>query len=130
MAWRDDPRCVGRAGAGGKAPRRPRDCSVVMTDTTAIQTRVDQFLAETGLAARSPRVVSLTGDASDRRYFRVLLRDAPSVVLAVHPQAIDFERLPFANVARLMTAMPVPVPAILGHSDPLGIIALQDLGDV
>jgi hypothetical protein len=26
--------------------------------------------------------------------------------------------------------MPVPVPRILGHSDPLGIIALQDLGDV
>jgi aminoglycoside/choline kinase family phosphotransferase len=29
-----------------------------------------------------------------------------------------------------MSRMPVPVPAILGHSDPLGIIALQDLGDV
>ena len=26
--------------------------------------------------------------------------------------------------------MPVPVPEILGHSNPLGIIALQDLGDV
>jgi len=26
--------------------------------------------------------------------------------------------------------MPLPVPAILGHSDELGIIALQDLGDV
>jgi N-acetylmuramate 1-kinase len=51
-------------------------------------------------------------------------------VLAVHPQAIEFERLPFANVARLMSSMPVPVPAILGHSDSLGIIALQDLGDV
>ena len=26
--------------------------------------------------------------------------------------------------------MPLPVPAILGHSDALGILALQDLGDV
>ena len=26
--------------------------------------------------------------------------------------------------------MPLPVPAILGHSDELGIVALQDLGDV
>ena len=50
----------------------------------------------------------LTGDASDRRYFRVLMRDAPSQVLAVHPRPIDFERLPFANVARLLSAMPVP----------------------
>ena len=75
-------------------------------------------------------VVPLTGDASDRKYFRVLMRNAPTQVLAVHPQAIDFERLPFANVARLYSSMPVPVPQILGHSDPLGIIALQDLGDV
>src|SRR5262245_7244640 len=101
-----------------------------MTDNAAIQTRINQYLSEAGLKSRSPRVVPLTGDASDRRYFRVLIRDAPSQVIAVHPQAIEFDRLPFANVARLMSSMPVPVPAILGHSDPLGIIALQDLGDV
>ena len=101
-----------------------------MSDHTSIQSRIDQYLTEAGLASRKPRVVPLTGDASDRRYFRVLMRDGPSQVLAVHPQTIEFERLPFANVARLMSRMPVPVPAILGHSDPLGIIALQDLGDV
>ncbi len=82
--------------------------------------RIDQFLTEIGLAARVTTVVPLTGDASDRKYFRVLLRDAPTQVLAVHPQAIDFERLPFANVARLYSAMPVPVPRILGHSDRAG----------
>src|SRR5262245_47600546 len=101
-----------------------------MSDNAAIQSRINQYLSEAGLASRNPRVVPLTGDASDRRYFRVLIRDSPSQVLAVHPQAIEFARLPFANVARLMSSMPVPVPAILGHSDPLGIIALQDLGDV
>src|SRR5215510_13120841 len=101
-----------------------------MTEIASVQSRIDQFLKETGIASRHPRVVPLTGDASDRRYFRVILRDGPSQVLAVHPQAIEFERLPFANVSRLMSSMPVPVPAILGHSDPLGIIALQDLGDV
>jgi N-acetylmuramate 1-kinase len=74
--------------------------------------------------------VPLTGDASDRRYFRVLLRDGPSQVLAVHPGAIDFDRLPFVNVARLFSAMPVPVPRILTCSNALGIIALEDLGDV
>jgi aminoglycoside/choline kinase family phosphotransferase len=99
-----------------------------MNDPT--RARIDRYLAETGLDAGSPRVVPLTGDASDRKYFRVLLRDGPSQVLAVHPQEIEFEKLPFANVARLLTAMPVPVPAILGHSDALGIIGLQDLGDV
>ena len=99
-----------------------------MTDT--VRPRIEQYLSETGLAARGAKVVPLTGDASDRRYLRVLLRDAPSQVLAVYPQAFDVEQLPFANVARLMAAMPVPVPAILGHSNALGILALQDLGDV
>ena len=30
----------------------------------------------------------------------------------------------------LFEAIPVPVPAILGYSDALGILALEDLGDV
>jgi N-acetylmuramate 1-kinase len=100
------------------------------TDSSDVRTRIDHFLAETGVASQVTTIVPLTGDASDRKYFRVLLRHAPAQVLAVHPQAIDFERLPFANVARLYSAMPVPVPQILGHSDALGILALQDLGDV
>lgn len=92
--------------------------------------RIDQFIEDSGLRDGGARVVPLSGDASDRRYFRILLRDAPSQVLAVHPGAIDFDRLPFVNVARLLSAMPVPVPRILGHSNALGVMALEDLGDV
>ena len=51
-------------------------------------------------------------------------------MLAVHPGPIEFDTLPFVNVARLLSAMPVPVPRILAHSDALGIMALEDLGDV
>lgn len=96
----------------------------------AIDPRIEQFLAETGLAARVAKIVPLSGDASDRRYFRVLLRSEPSQVLALHTGPIEFEKLPFVNVARLLSKMPVPVPAILAHADGLGVIALQDLGDV
>jgi aminoglycoside/choline kinase family phosphotransferase len=95
-----------------------------------VRDRVDAFLASTDLKTRGAKVVPLTGDASDRRYFRVLLRDEPALVLAVHPGPIDFDALPFVNVTKLLSEMPVPVPRILGHSDQLGIIALQDLGDV
>jgi aminoglycoside/choline kinase family phosphotransferase len=94
------------------------------------EARLARFLQETGLARQGAKVVPLTGDASDRRYFRVLLRAAPSQVLAVYPDAIHFESLPFVSVARLFAAVPLPSPRILVHSDPLGIIALQDLGDV
>ncbi|HYS25775.1 MAG TPA: phosphotransferase [Vicinamibacterales bacterium] len=95
-----------------------------------VRDRIDRYLASTGLTTRVVKVVPLTGDASDRRYLRVLLRDEPAQVLAVHPGPIDFAALPFVNVAKLLSEMPVPVPRILGHSDELGVIALQDLGDV
>jgi aminoglycoside/choline kinase family phosphotransferase len=95
-----------------------------------VRERIAQYLRESGLAARNARVVPLTGDASDRRYFRIIPSDGPSIVLALHAGPIDYASLPFARVAELFQQIPVPVPAVLGHSDELGILALQDLGDV
>ena len=92
--------------------------------------RIQGYLERSGLAARKPRVVPLTGDASDRRYFRILLGDAPSIVLALNSAPFDVRTLPFVNVATLMAKMPVPIPQVLGHADDLGVLALQDLGDV
>ena len=92
--------------------------------------RIDGYLSRSGLASQSPRVVPLTGDASDRRYFRILLNDTPTIVLSLHSAAFEVDTLPFVNVARLLEAMPVPIPRVLGHADDLGVLALQDLGDV
>lgn len=92
--------------------------------------RIQAFLTGSSPGGHEAKVVPLTGDASDRRYFRVLFRDEVPRVLAVHPGPIDFDALPFVNVARLLSSMPVPVPRILDHSRELGIIALEDLGDV
>ena len=112
-------------------------------------TRIEQFLAGMGIGTNA-RVTPLTPDASDRRYFRVerasavtagavtagaevagaATAGAASLVLAVHPGPIVYDEMPFADAHALLTAMPVPVPAVLGHNDELGIIALGDLGDV
>jgi hypothetical protein len=92
--------------------------------------RIDRYLRAAGVDGAGTRVVPLTGDASDRRYFRIIRPDEPSMVLALHVGPIEFASLPFANVAELLRHMPLPVPALLGHSDPLGIVALEDLGDV
>ena len=97
-------------------------------DGTDVRGRIDQFLIEHGLT--NARVVPLTGDASDRRYFRVLLPEDGSQVLAVHPGTIEFAKMPFVKVAQLFALLPVPVPAILSFSNELGIIGLEDLGDV
>ena len=95
-----------------------------------VRDRIDQYLRDSRLAERASRVVPLTGDASDRKYFRVIPSDGPSIVLALHAGPIEFASLPFANVAGLLHQVPLPVPAMLDHADALGIVALQDLGDV
>jgi aminoglycoside/choline kinase family phosphotransferase len=98
--------------------------------TSGLRDRIDGYLRDSGLAAAVANVVPLTADASDRRYYRVVMNDGGSIVLALHAGPIDFATLPFANVCALLQQMPLPVPAILGHSDALGVLALQDLGDV
>ncbi len=93
-----------------------------------MEPRLQQYLSEQRIDAQT--VVPLTGDASDRRYFRVLVRDATPIVLAVHAGPIDFSTMPFVSIARLFSEVPLPVPRILHHSDRLGILGLEDLGDV
>jgi hypothetical protein len=95
---------------------------------SAVPDAVQTYLHRRSLPAA--RVVPLTGDASDRRYYRILLHDAASFVLAVYGAPFVYRDLPFVNTAELFAAMPVPVPRILGHADDLGILALEDLGDV
>ena len=51
-------------------------------------------------------------------------------MLAVHAAPFDYATLPFVNIAELFAAMPVPVPRILGDAGDLGVLALEDLGDV
>jgi aminoglycoside/choline kinase family phosphotransferase len=89
---------------------------------------VQTYLTRNGVAGA--RVVGLTGDASDRRYFRILPKDGESFVLAVYAAPFDYATLPFVNTTTLFAAMPVPVPRILGHAADAGVLALEDLGDV
>jgi len=103
------------------------------TPSTAVQEtrdRIDECLLRAKLADPQVRVVPLTGDASTRQYFRILRPDNPSVVLAVYDTPFVYDELPFVNVCRLFTSIPLPIPAIAGHADDLGILILEDLGDV
>ena len=92
--------------------------------------RIDECLQRARLAGPNVRIVPLTGDASTRQYFRVLRPNNPSVVLSVYEAPFVFDELPFVNVCRLFTSIPLPIPAIAGHADDLGILILEDLGDV
>jgi aminoglycoside/choline kinase family phosphotransferase len=95
-----------------------------------MDTRIASYLDRQGLTPEVITVVPLTGDASDRRYYRVVSHGGDSIVLALHSGPIDVERLPFVSVAALLDEIPLPVPRILHHSNELGVLGLEDLGDV
>ena len=67
------------------------------------QTAMRETQEETGIVIADPK-------------FRVLTNDGGSFVLAVNAMAFDFRALPFVNVAELFSAIPVPVPRILGEA--------------
>ena len=92
--------------------------------------RVATYLDRAGFSASKTSVDKLPGDASDRRYVRIVSPDGTSHVLLVHSEPIDPETLPFVNVARLLRRMSIPVPSVLGWEGDLGILVLEDLGDV
>ena len=73
-----------------------------------MEPRLEQYLAEQGLTGQTQQIMPLTGDASDRRYFRVLLKDARPIVLALHAGPIDVSTMPFVAIARLLSDGPVP----------------------
>jgi aminoglycoside/choline kinase family phosphotransferase len=92
--------------------------------------RLEHYLTEQRLLDQTLKVMPLTGDASDRRYYRVLLKDAKPIVLALHQGPIEYAAMPFVAIAKLLSEVPLPVPRILHYSDALGVLGLEDLGDV
>jgi len=60
------------------------------SDGTQLRERIDRYLDDSGTGGAKPRVVPLTGDASDRKYFRIIPADGPSIVLALHAGPIEF----------------------------------------
>jgi N-acetylmuramate 1-kinase len=95
-----------------------------------VEPRLEQYLAEQRLTDQALQVMPLTGDASDRRYYRVLLKNSKPIVLALHQGPIEYAAMPFVSIAKLLGDVPLPVPKILHHSDRLGVLGLEDLGDV
>ncbi len=119
-----------------KPPQAPPDEAVV---AETVRTRLP-------FRASFKTLAPLAGDASNRRYFRVLL-DAgtfPALVLmqlaepeafkqseeAVSGGAAPPTELPFVNVHRHLIKAQVPVPQLYHYDQGAGLLYLEDLGDV
>jgi aminoglycoside/choline kinase family phosphotransferase len=91
---------------------------------------VGDFLARRfGRGGGGASVIPLSGDASTRRYYRVA-RDGATTVVALYPEPFDPDTLPFLVVRNLMAGWGLPVPAVLDAEGPLGVVMLEDLGDL
>jgi len=119
-------------------------------DNVSPQIPPDPMLVATTLRARLPfqseltEMVSLAGDASNRRYFRLHVKGsvAPSLILmqladpegfkaseeAVSGSA-EVTELPFLNVLRPLAQAGVSVPTLHFYDDVAGLLYLEDFGD-
>jgi aminoglycoside/choline kinase family phosphotransferase len=87
---------------------------------------IEEYLADRGRG--TARVTPLSGDASTRRYFRVV-EDGSSRVLALYPEPFEPEGLSFLRMRDLLDGYGLAVPAIVDVDGPRGIVLQEDLGD-
>lgn len=74
-------------------------------------------------------VVPLAGDASSRRYYRIVYADKSYVLMVWEPFA-SVEDYPFLNVLKHFEKHKVLVPEVLRLDPSRGLILLEDLGDL
>ncbi len=103
-----------------------------MTESTPSETapkdrdaRIDAFLAAAGWTGAERR--PLAGDASFRRYERIILGGRTAVLMDAPPEREDVR--PFVAVDRYLAGRGYSVPAILAADEDAGLLLLEDLGD-
>ncbi len=85
--------------------------------------------ASTGLGPKDFKIFALAGDASSRRYFRVVA-DNDSWVLMDWDPFVDDGKYPFLNVLDHFAKHHVQVPSVIAKSPEDGLVMLEDLGDL
>jgi aminoglycoside/choline kinase family phosphotransferase len=81
-----------------------------------------------GVIGRPCSFHEIAGDASTRRFYRVA-SGRKTAVLAIHPEPLH-PASPLYSNHRVLRSIGVPVPRILGASDTLGAVLMEDFGDV
>lgn len=91
----------------------------------------DEYLVpflDRSLGSNAYKVFSLAGDASNRRYYRVVLDHQSWVLMRWEP--FDPKNYPFISVLNHFAKNGVHVPEIISMSPEEGLVLLEDLGDL
>jgi len=73
--------------------------------------------------------IPLKGDASTRRFYRILIPGSPAGILMLYPEAFVWEGSALEGNHRHLESLGVPVPKITRVFPELGAVFLEDLGD-
>ena len=82
-----------------------------------------------GAPPRQLEVHRLLGDASDRTYYRLLLDEEKTLVLAHYHDSFKLEHHPYYTMDQLLRRLSLHTPKILGWWEEEGLLLLEDLGD-
>jgi aminoglycoside/choline kinase family phosphotransferase len=89
--------------------------------------QIAAFAADAGWGTAERR--SLAGDASNRRYLRLVRPDGARAVLMDAPASRGEDVRPFTAIARHLSGLGLSAPAILAEDAEAGLLLLEDLGD-
>lgn len=88
--------------------------------------RLNSFLVQRSLFSD---LVKLTPDASTREYFRINWANA-SAIACVYPESFIANEQSYLDITKLFRKASLPVADILDFDETLGVIILEDLGDL
>ncbi len=83
---------------------------------------------EKSLNTTEYKVLPLAGDASSRKYSRIVFEDNSYILMSWEP--FQPESYPFLTVGELFARHDVQVPKIIGQDGELGLLLIEDLGDL
>ncbi len=106
----------------------------------SLPNKINDFLLQTiPVGSKIRQCLPLAGDASDRKYFRVLLESSPAneqdsyILMQLEspwrPEGGKKE-LPFINIAKHLVDKGLTVPIVYRDASEIGFILLEDVGDI
>lgn len=96
--------------------------------STTLPADINAFIAR-NTGTKDFESIQLAGDASSRKYFRIVYNDQVRVLMYWEPFT-DPDNYPFLNVLNHFAKSEVRVPKVEAFAPELGVVLLEDLGDL
>jgi N-acetylmuramate 1-kinase len=94
---------------------------------SVVEPHVENFLQKT-LSFKDIKILPLAGDASTRKYYRIVHSEESWVLMKWEP--FNPEEYPFLSVLQHFAQNGVQVPKVVGMAPEEGLVLLEDLGDL